>query len=454
MENDIQLTKEIALELFEKQNYVAIRSSFRESEDADIAEILCQIPVSKSIHLFRLVSRLRRITVFSHFDLDRQEEFVAELPDLLVTYLLNEMEPDDRTKLLERLPEEIRDENLLRLDPEERQVAWKLLSYPHSSVGRLMIPDLITLDASMTVKDSFARLRWMKTLSDEHLNYLFVVNDKKELIGEVALTTLVSCDPLTIPISEIMRTSFVALNARDDESVAVEALRKYDRSSFPVVDDDGKLVGFVTSDDVFDVAEDEATEDIQQFGGQGALEDSYFQTPLFTMLQKRAGWLSILFIGGFLSCATLKMYEEAIAEWSFLIFFLPIVSAAGGNSGTQAASLIIRGLSIKELSSSDAWRVLYREILIGFMLGAILALIGYLRSFSWGLEARVGVVLGASVWVLVLFGAMAGSMLPFLFKKINLDPAVVSSPFISTLMDVTGIVIYINVALFIMTKVV
>lgn len=452
MENAVQISRDLVLELFEKRNYIDLRSLFRDSEDADIAEILCQIPTSKSIHLFRLVSRLRRTQVFSHFELDRQEEFVEELPDLLVTYLLNEMEPDDRTRLLERLPEEIREEILSRLNPETRQVAWKLLSYPHSSVGRLMIPDLVTLDASMTVKDAFARLRWMKTISEEYLNYLFVVNKKKELIGEVALTTLVSCDPPSLPISEIMRTNFVALNPFDDETSAVEAFRKYDRSSFPVVDKDQRLVGFVTSDDVFDVAEDEATEDIQQFGGQGAMEDSYFQTPLFTMLQKRAGWLSVLFIGGFLSCATLKVYEDAIAEWSFLIFFLPIVSAAGGNSGTQAASLVIRGLSIKELSSSDSLRVLFREIRIGFMLGAILASIGFLRSYTWGLEARVGLVLGVSVWILVLCGAMAGSMLPFLFKKIRLDPAVVSSPFISTLMDVTGIVIYINVALFIMTK--
>ena len=454
MQTNLKITKESVLELFDKQDYIALRALFKEVEDADIAEIFSQSPISKSIHLFRLVPRLRRIEVFSHLELERQEEFVEELPELLVTYLLNEMEPDDRTRLLERLPEEIRDKTLAQLDPEARQVAWKLLSYPESSVGRLMTPDLITLDSSMTVKEAFQKIRWTKTLSDEYLNHLFVVNKNRELIGEVSLTSLVSADPLTVPVSDIMKTTLVTLSPMDDETRAVEVLRKYDRNSFPVVDEKNKLLGFVTGDDVFDVAEEEATEDIQQFGGQGALEDSYFQTPLFTMVQKRAGWLSVLFIGGFISCATLKLYEEAISQWSFLIFFLPIVSAAGGNSGTQAASLIIRGLSIKEFSQADAWRVLSREVWIGFVLGLILALIGFFRSYTWGMETKIGIVLGISVWILVLFGAMAGSMLPFVFKKIKLDPAVVSSPFISTLMDVTGIVIYINVALFIMTRVV
>lgn len=450
MNTTFRIRKEKILDLFEKQEYLSLRALFKDAEVEDIAEIFSQIDIGKSIHLFRLVARSRRTQVFSHLDLERQEEFVQELPDLLVTYLLNEMEPDDRTRLLERLPEEIRDKILLQLDPVERQVAWKLLSYPDSSVGRLMSPDLITLDSSMTINDAFKRLRWTKTLSDEYLNYLFVVNNKKELIGEVSLTSLVSADPLSISISEIMKKSMVTLSPSQHESVAVEMLRKYDRSCFPVVDEQKKLLGFVTSDDVFDVAEEEATEDIQQFGGQGALEDSYFQTSLLTMLKKRAGWLAVLFIGGFLSCAALKSYDDVLSEWSFLLFFLPIVSSAGGNSGTQAASLIIRGLSIKELTRRDTWKVLYREILIGLLLGCILAIIGFLRSYTWGLEVKVGFIVALSVWLVVLFGVIAGSMLPFVFKKLKIDPAVVSSPFISTLMDVTGFLIYLNIAVYIM----
>ncbi len=452
MKNTLPITKELVLDLLEKQDYINLRVLFRDSEDADIAEIFSEVALFKSISLFRLLPRSRRVEVFAHLELERQEDFIMELPDLLVTYLINGMEPDDRTRLLEKLPGEIRDKIFSQLDPETRQVAWKLLSYPHSSVGRLMSSDFLTLTPDMTVKEAFQKIRWTKTLSDESLTYLYVVNEREELIGEVSLTTLVSTDPLSVSVDKIMRKSVVTLDPSHPETEAVQVFRKYDRSCFPVVSEKGKLLGFVTSDDVFDVAEEEATEDIHQFGGHGALEDSYFQTPLHTMIQKRAGWLALLFVGGFISCATLKAYEDVISQWSFLVFFLPIVSASGGNSGTQAASLIIRGLSIKELSESEALRVLSREVMIGFVLGAILAFIGYFRAYSWGLEPKIGLILGVSVWVLVLCGAMAGSMLPFLFKKLKLDPAVVSSPFISTCMDVTGIVIYINIAGFIMSR--
>lgn len=451
------IDKENVLDLLEKQDYTSLRRLFKESEEADVAEVCSEVPLAPSIRLFRLVSRLRRVEIFSHLELERQEEFVAELPPMLISSILNELDPDDRTKLLERLDEEVQDQLIADLNPEEQVVASELLSYPESSVGRLMSPDVISLDYDMTVEDALKSIRWAKILSDEYLNNLFVVNKNKELIGEISLTVLVSTDPLTLPISSIMRKSLVNLSPTDDEGTAVEMVRKYDRNAFPVVDEHKKLLGVVTSDDIFDVAEDEATEDIQQFGGQGALEDSYFQTPLLTMFKKRAGWLAVLFVGGFLSCAAISSYQEAFSKWAFLVLFLPIVGSSGGNSGTQAASLIIRGLAIKEMEQKDVWQVLSRELVMGLLLGLVLASLGFLYSYtfegklgdySW---MHLGAAISCSVLSVVILGVVVGSMLPFLFNKIDLDPAVVSSPFISTIMDVTGNVLYFTIASFILT---
>ncbi len=451
------MNKTNVLDLLEKQDYTALRRLFKESEAADVAEICSDVSLVLSVRLFRLVSRTRRVEIFSRLELERQEDFVIELPRVLITSILNELDPDDRTKLLERLDEEIQDQLIAELNPEERLVASELLSYPESSVGRLMNPEVISFEAGMSVGDALKYIRWAKIISDEYLNNLFIVDEEKTLIGEVSLTVLVSTDPLTLPVSEIMRRSLVTLSPLDEEGQAVEMARKYDRSSYPVVDENKKLLGVVTSDDIFDVAEDEATEDIQQFGGQGALEDSYFQTPLLTMLQKRAGWLAVLFVGGFLSCAAIASYEVAFSKWAFLVLFLPIVGSSGGNSGTQAASLIIRGLAIKEMEQKDVWRVLSRELVTGVFLGLILALLGFLYSYTFDGQIghyqwyHLGTAIALSVLCVVLLGVTVGSMLPFVFNRINLDPAVVSSPFISTIMDVMGNVIYFTIASFILT---
>ena len=303
----------------------------------------------------------------------------------------------------------------------------------------------------MTVSQAIESIRWGKSsLPVEYLNYLFVVGEEDYLVGEVSLAELVVCDPPTTVLKDIMRKSQVALQPTHDAEQAVETLRKYDRHHIPVVDETKTLVGIVTADDLFDVAEEEATEDIHQFGGQEALEDSYFHTPMITMLKKRAGWLAILFLGGFFSVAALESHEDALAKWSFLTVFLTMIISTGGNSGTQAASLIIRGLAINEMRLSDWWRVMLREIVMGLILGTFLGLVGFLRAYTTGLGLGVGLVVGFSVLGVVIVGVLLGSMLPFLFKKLNFDPAVVSSPFITTLVDATGILIFINVSIFVM----
>ncbi len=438
------------IKLLELRDFKTLRKTFKEAEQADIGEFLSEAPLDICVALLRLVPRNRRSDLFSYIEEERQVELVEELPDEIVTSFVNEMEPDNRTKLLENVTTETRDQILQRLDPEEESIARQLLSYPEDSVGRLMTPDFLALDPYMTVAEALESIRWKTSIPPEFLHYLFVTNTKGELMGEVSLASLILSDPANLPISQVMKQTHVTLTPFQESGEAVELFRKYDRNYMPVVNDKGVLVGIVTADDVFDVAEEEATEDIQQFGGQAVLEYSYFQTPILTMVRKRVGWLAVLFLSGFLSGHAIRNYEDTFSQWSFLMFFLPMIIAAGGNSGTQSASLVIRGMALNEISTQDAWRVFCREMAVGLLLGLCLASIGYFLPSIWGLDPRIGIVISMSLVCVVIFGVLSGSMLPFLFRALKLDPAVVSSPFISTLVDLSGILILFNIFLLMM----
>ena len=425
-----------------------VKQFFRARPVADIGEILATLPVDDCGPLFRMVPRKRRAEVFAYLPFERQEALLEELPEIVVTPILNDMEADDRTRLLEELPFEIRTKILLKLSPEERKIAWQLLSYPEDSVGRLMTPEFLDVSPVMKVSAVLELIRWGHTIPEDQLSHLFVTDADGILTGELSLAALVTADPQTKTVAEIMKPKQVALNANDDESVAVDAFRKYDRSYFPVVDETGVLLGVVTADDVFDVAEEEATEDIQQFGGQSTLEDSYFQTPLFTLFRKRAGWLAVLFIGGTITASTLRHYEGHTVSMAWLVFFLPLIVSAGGNTGSQSASLVLRGLAVREMEIGDWFKVMWRELAVGVGLGLVLSVLGYMRAVAWNLDPIVGLIVGVSVMLIVAFGALAGAMLPFLFKTLKLDPAVISSPLLAQTVDIVGVVVFYNIAFY------
>jgi magnesium transporter len=355
---------------------------------------------------------------------------------------------------LEELPPELSSKFILRLDPEERRIARRLLSYPEDSVGRLMSPEFFSITAGMTIAQGIEFIRWNASrYPEEALTQIFVVNTDGRYLGDTSLGSLFVADDTTDKVENIVGSSYVTLSAFDDESAAVDMFRKYDRASIPVVDHEGRLVGMVTADDVFDVAEEEATEDIQQFGGAGVLEDSYFDTHLLVLLRKRAGWLLLLFLGGIGSGHALKSFQNTISAYTFLIIFLPLIVSSGGNSGSQAASLVIRGLAIKELELRDWYKVLIREFLSGAGLGCVLGAIGYGFSMMWGLEPLAASVVAFSLIGVVTFGSVIGSMLPFVLKRIGVDPAVSSSPLIASLADIFGILIFFNFALILLRKI-
>jgi magnesium transporter len=372
------------------------------------------------------------------------------------------MAPDDRTALLEELPSAAARQLIRLLTPEERRIATALLGYPEDSVGRLMTPDFIAVHEDWTVQQVLDYVR-EHGRDSETLNFVYVVDDRGKLIDDVRMREFL-LRPLTAKVTDIRDQTFGALNVTDSQQDALNVFRKYDRAALPVVDSNGVLVGIVTADDMLDVAEEEATEDIQKFGGMEALEEPYMRIPLWRMVRKRAGWLIILFLGEMLTATAMANYQEELAKALVLALFLPLIVSSGGNSGSQASTLMIRAMALGEVTLRDWWRVMGREIQAGLSLGAILGAIGVLRVGAWAIIGEeylhrqpygphwplVALTVGIALVGVVLWGTLSGSMLPFLLRRIGADPATSSAPFVATLVDVTGLIIYFSIALVIM----
>jgi magnesium transporter len=423
----------------------------------DIAELLGDIPERDQAVIFRLLSKKVASETFEYLDVDTQESLLKALGREEVATILNEMHPDDRTALLEELPPNVVKDTIALLSAEERKIAQTLLGYPEDSVGRLMTPDYIAVRKEWTVKEVLDFVR-EKGKDSETLNVIYVVDETGRLIDDVRIREIL-LSPLERKVSELMNENFIALRPTDDQETAVNTFSKYSRVALPVVAESGHLLGIVTVDDVLTIAEEEHTEDIQKFGGLEALDEPYTDIPLLTMVKKRAGWLVILFLSEMLTATAMSFFEAEIAKAVVLALFVPLIISSGGNSGSQAATLIIRAMAIGEVTLREWWMVMRREILSGLLLGGILGSIGFLRISVWSVFSNVygphwpliALTVGISLVGVVLWGTLSGSMLPFVLKRFGADPATSSAPFVATLVDVTGLLIYFSVAYLILT---
>jgi len=394
---------------------------------------------------------------FEFLEVDQQIELIKAMGNKEVASILNEMAPDDRTALFEELPSSAVKQFVTLLSHEERVIAQTLLGYPEDSVGRLMTPDYIAVKANWTVSESINYIR-KNGKDSETLNIIFIVDDKGNLIDDLKIRELILSDPEK-KINDLMDENFVALLVTDDQEKAVEVFKEYDRIALPVIDNKGVLLGLVTVDDVLDIAEEEATEDIHKIGGLTALEESYSKISILQMMKKRAGWLSLLFIGELFTASAMGFFENEIGKALVLVLFVPLIISSGGNSGSQASTLVIRALSVGEIKLKDWFFVMKREIISGIILGSILAVLGFFRIFVWqsfsdiyGIHwLLIALTVSVSLLGVVLWGTLAGSMLPIILKKIGADPAVSSAPLVATLVDVTGLVIYFSVAILILS---
>ena len=443
--------------LIEARNFGALREVFREWAPADVAEVILDLPEDEQVIIFRVLPHDLAADVFEYIGIEEQQKLLRAMAHEQVVGILNEMAPDDRTALLEELPSDAARKLIKFLTPEERRVATALLGYPEDSVGRLMTPDFIAVKEDWTVQEVLDYIRAYGHDS-ETLNVIYVVNDHGKLIDDIRMREFL-LKPLTSLVRELMQETFVALNVTDSQHDALLAFRKYDRTALPVIDSTGVLLGIVTIDDMLDVAEQEATEDIQKLGGTEALDEPYTTIPFLRMVKKRASWLIILFLGEMLTATAMQGYNSEIEKAAILAMFLPLIISSGGNSGSQATTLVIRAMALGELRLRDWFRVVRKELLSGVALGLILGTIGffritlwqYLHIFDYGkYHWLVALTVGTALVGVVLWGTLSGAMLPFLLRRCGLDPAASSAPFVATLVDVTGLVIYFNVALFIL----
>jgi magnesium transporter len=448
--------------MIEARDFAALREVFREWAPADVAEVIVDLPEDEQVIIFRVLPHDLAADVFEYLDFDAQQTLLRAMAHEQVVGILNEMAPDDRTALLEELPSAAARQLIRLLTPEERRIATALLGYPEDSVGRLMTPDFIAVNEDWTVQQVLDYVR-EHGRDSETLNFVYVVDDRGKLIDDVRMREFL-LRPLTAKVSEIRDQTFGALNVTDSQQDALNVFRKYDRAALPVVDSNGVLVGIVTADDMLDVAEEEATEDIQKFGGMEALEEPYMRIPLWRMVRKRAGWLIILFLGEMLTATAMASYQEELAKALVLALFLPLIVSSGGNSGSQASTLMIRAMALGEVTLRDWWRVMSREVQAGLSLGVILGAIGVVRVAVWAMIGEqylhrqpygphwplVAITVGISLVGVVIWGTLSGSMLPFLLRRIGADPATSSAPFVATLVDVTGLIIYFSIALVIM----
>ena len=424
---------------------------------ADIAELIVNISAQEQVIIFRLLSNELAADTFENLEIETQKELLQAMAKSEVAAILNEMSPDDRTALLEELPGAAAKQLIQLLSLEERKVAQTLLGYPENSVGRLMTPDYIAVKPRWTIEETLKFIR-ENAEDKETLNIVYVIDNTGKLLDDIKLKDFILAAP-DDKVSDIMDKNFVALNVHDDQEDAVEVFKKYDRIALPVVDNFNVLIGIVTVDDVLDVAEEEATEDIHKLAAVEAFEEPYPSISIFSMVKKRAVWLTVLFFGQTLTAFAMGYFEDELSRAIVLSMFIPLIISSGGNSGSQASTLVIRAMALGEIDLKDWWKIIRREVLSGLSLGLILGTIGFfqvlfLSQFISALDkylVLIGLTVSFSLVGIVLWGTLLGSMLPFILKSFGIDPAISSTPLVATMVDVTGLVIYFTLAILILS---
>jgi len=424
---------------------------------ADIADLIVDLSEQEQVIIFRLLSNELAADTFENLEVDIQKGLLKAMAKSEVAAILNEMDPDDRTALLEELPSTAAKQLIQLLSVEERIIARTLLGYPENSVGRLMTPDYIAIKPAWTIEETLKYIR-ENAEDSETLNIVYVIDDRNKLLDDMNIKEFILASP-DKKVTDLMDENYIALNVTDDQEEAVEVFKKYDRIALPVIDKFGALIGIVTVDDVLDVAEEEATEDIHKLAAVEALEEPYPTIPLLEMVKKRAVWLTILFIAQILTAIVMEYFESEISKAVVLSIFIPLIISSGGNSGSQAATLVIRAMAVGEITLSDWWRIMQREILSGLMIGVILGLLGFfqvalLANFSTVINVHwllLGITISLSIICIVLWGTLSGSMLPFILKRLGADPATSSAPLVTTIVDIVGLIIYFTVATIILS---
>ncbi len=441
--------------LLEQENKTALQEYLNNLNISDVEQLIDELP-DDGPEFIEILSLNRAVNVFRILDFPTQERIIKKLSGHKLAELINELPPDDRTSLFSELHGDTVSSLIQHLSPQDRKEALSLLGYKEDSVGRLMTPDYIVVKKSWDVQRVLNHIRRYGKNS-ETIDVIYVIDEKGTLLDDIRIREILLVAPET-KISDLMDSRLIALNVNDPQQEAINTFRMNNRVALPVTDNENIMLGIVTVDDILWIANEEYTEDIQKIGGTEALDEPYLDIPLLRLVRKRVGWLIILFLSEMLTATAMGFFEGAIKKAVVLALFIPLIISSGGNSGSQASTLIIQAMALGEVTVAEWWRVMRREILSGLMLGGTLGLIGFARIYVWTFFSTVygphwmlvALTVSIALVFVVLWGSLAGSMLPLALKRLGLDPATSSAPFVATLVDVTGLIIYFTIAVAIM----
>ena len=452
-----QVVEEV-VELIDRNDNEQLKVFLDDLNISDVEHLIDELP-QYAVKFIDTLSIKRAVNVFRILDFPTQEKIIKKLDGEKLAELINLLPPDDRTSLFSELKGDAVKKLIILLPAKDRVEALSLLGYKEDSVGRLMTPDYVAVKKDWTVKRVLEHIRRYGKDS-ETIDVIYVIDEDGILLDDIRIREILLANP-EVPIVELTDNRSIALNANDPQEEAINVFRMNNRVALPVTDNNGVLLGIVTVDDILWIANEEYTEDMHKIGGTQALDEPYLDMPIFGLFKKRIGWLVVLFLGEMLTATAMAHFEADIAKAVILAMFVPLIISSGGNSGSQASTLIIQAMALGEITIGDWWRVMRREIISGLMLGLVLGSIGFLRIFTWTLFsdiygphwALIGLTVGVALVGVVLWGSLAGSMLPLLLKKLGADPATSSAPFVATLVDVTGLIIYFSVAVMFLTGV-
>ncbi|HET6680514.1 MAG TPA: magnesium transporter [Gemmatimonadaceae bacterium] len=412
----------------------------------DLAAVAEALPVERVKDLLRALPPARAADLLEYLDEELRTELLEEMSTAQAAQLVSEMTPDDRADVLVELEDERADEILAVISAEARQETERLLAYDPDSAGGLMTTEFVPVSDRLPVDEALAQVRTLARGRKEAMHAIYVVDDAGVLRGVLSLRELLVA-PDGVPVREVAWSEVVSVPLTADRAEVARLTAEYDLVAVPVVDEQRRIVGVITVDDVIDAMVEEQTEDVQMLGAVQPLDAPYLQAGFWSLARKRGGWLVLLFVGEMFTGTAMRHYESTLAEALILTLFIPLIISSGGNSGSQSATLITRAIAVGDVELTDAMRVLRRELLQGLVLGLVLGAIGFMRALMWNTGPDVALVVSLSLIGVVLTGTFVGAMLPLFFTRVGWDPAVASSPFVASLVDVTGLVIYFNIAI-------
>ncbi|HZH87514.1 MAG TPA: magnesium transporter [Brumimicrobium sp.] len=430
--------------LIKIQEWKALKYEVGKLDAFDVVKLFEELSERDKIIIFRLLNNQQTKEVFKMLSHQKQQEIIDGLAEnaTKITRLLNDIEPDDRTAFLAELPGEVAQKLIQQLSPEQRAITNQLLGYPKDSVGRLMTTEYVAVRPEFTVDEAFKHIREFGQDS-ETLNVIYVVDENWKLIDDLRIKELILANPNQI-VDELINHQFISLNASDDQEEAIKLFKNYDRIALPVVSEEGVLIGIVTFDDIMDVADEESSEDFHKFGAIRTAIANPLKARIFELYKNRVVWLLALVFMNLFSGAALASFEDVIQSVVALVFFLPLLIDSGGNAGSQTATLMIRSLAMGDVKLSDWYKLIGKELVISLLLGLTMAIgVSLVASYR---APEVVIVVTLTMVLTVLMGSMVGLLLPFLFTKLKLDPATASAPLITSIADISGVLIYFSIA--------